>query len=107
MRLGQRSVIKKEADSSLTANSTSFGSHLCQRLPQESLERENIAEHKEEPEAEERGRVHGAFPLPHSFLEQQHQELQNQGEIHSLQMRNLCLGLPNQVGLGKTADIYP
>lgn len=64
------------------ANSTLFNSYLCERLPQESLECENITQHKEQPEAEERGRVHGAFPPPNSFLTQQHQELKNKREVH-------------------------
>lgn len=96
--------MKKEADGTGVANSTLFCSYLCERLPQESLERENITQHKEQPEAEERGRVHGPFPPPHSFLTQQHQELRSKQKF-TYYRRRICVW--DQMGLDKIGDIYP
>lgn len=50
-------------------------SYRVEHLPYEGLEREYMAQNNEEPEKEERGRVHGSFPPPHPFLTQQHKDL--------------------------------
>lgn len=110
--LGQSSLIKIEADGTVMANSTFFLSVLCsylsERLPQESLERENITQHKEQPEEEERGRVHGPFPPSQPVLTQQHQELRNKTKEKFTNYR-FCIYVEDskQIGLGKTGNIYP
>lgn len=60
-----------------------LGSYLSERLPQDGLERENIAQNKKQPEEEECGRVHSTFPASHSLLTQQHKDLTKE-QIHAL-----------------------